>query len=284
MLCKSFRMCICTIATIIMFPACAQQVKYDETTFPEYFIGTKENKIENAEVLEPFFTKLKDGKTQARILHVGDSHVKGNYFPGYVRKALEVTFGSEAMGDDPIGFNKPSIATETGKSGLVFSFIGINGATTRNFMKPAQLAAIKEQRPDMIIVSFGTNEGYDANYNAERHRGQLQRFLNALKETCGDSICILLTTPPGCFKRGEAAKDIQFENKNNGIVAQTIAEVARENNLALWNLYLIAGENNACSNWRKKELIQFDGVHFTPKGYELQGRLLGQAIAKAAIQ
>ncbi len=281
MLSKSFRMCICTIATIIMFPACAQQVKYDETTFPDYFVGTQENRIENAEALETFFTKLKEGKTQARILHVGDSHVKGNYFPGYVRKALEVTFGSDAMGNDPIGFNKPSIATETGKPGLVFSSIGINGATTRNFMKQAQLAAIKEQHPDMIIVSFGTNEGYDSEYSAERHHGQLQRFLAALKETCGDSVCFLLTTPPGCFKRGET-KDIKFENKNNSIVAQTIADFAHENNFALWNLYLIAGDNNACSNWRKENLIQFDGVHFTPKGYELQGRLLGQAIAKAA--
>lgn len=280
MLSKIFRIYICAIATITMFPACAQQMKYDETKFPEYFVGTQENKIENPEVLEPFFTKLKDGKTQARILQVGDSHIKGNYFPGYVRKALEVTFGSDAMGNDPIGFNKPSIATETGKPGLVFSSIGINGATTRNFMKPAQLEAIKNQHPDMIIVSFGTNEGYDANYSAERHRGQLQRFLTALKETCGDSVCILLTTPPGCFKRG-VTRDVQFENKNNSIVAQTIADVARENNLALWNLYLIAGGNNACSNWRKEDLIQFDGIHFTPKGYELQGRILGQAIAKA---
>lgn len=276
-------MCICTLATITMFPACAQQVKFDETSFPEYFVGTHENAIENSEALVPFFTKLKENKKQARILHIGDSHVKGNFFPGYTRKALETTFGSEAMGDDPIGFNKPSIATETGKPGLVFSSIGINGATTRNFMKPVQLDAIKEQHPDMLIVSFGTNEGYDSNYTAERHRSQLQRFLNALKETCGDSVCILLTTPPGCYKRGETRYD-KIENKNNSTVAQIITEVARENNLALWNLYSIAGASNACSNWKKEDLLQFDGVHFTPKGYEIQGRLLGQAIAKAAYE
>lgn len=280
MISKIFRMCVCTIATITMFPACAQ-VKFDQTTFPDYFVGTQENKVENPEILASVFTKLKEKKAQTRILHIGDSHVKGNYFPGNVRKALEVTFGSEAMGDDPIGYNKPSIATETGKPGLVFSSIGINGATTRSFMKPEQLNAIKEQRPDMLIISFGTNEGYNKDYNAERHHSQLQNFLAAIRETCGDSIPILLTTPPGCFKRG-ITKDEKFENKNNSIVAQTIADFAQENNLALWNLYLISGDNNACSNWKKEDLILFDGVHFCPKGYELQGRLLGQAIAKAA--
>lgn len=280
---KIIRLCISAIAAITLFPACAQQVDYDLTTFPETFVGTQENKIENAAVLANFFTKAKEKKSQARVLHIGDSHVRGNFFPGYVRKALEVTFGKEAMGEDPIGYNKPSIATETGKPGLVFSSIGINGATTRNFMKPEQLNAIKEQRPDLLIVSFGTNEGYDANYSAERHHGQLQGFLAALRETCGDSVAIILTTPPGCYKRGKT-KDDKFENKNNSIVAQTIADFARENNLALWNIFQIAGDNNACSNWKNANYLQFDGVHFNTKGYELQGRLLGQAIARAAYE
>ena len=160
--------------------------------------------------------------------------------------------------------------------------IGINGATTRNYMKPEQLAAIKAQRPDLLILSFGTNEGYDTEYRAERHIGQLQRFIAALRENCGDSVCILLTTPPGCLRK--AADGGKVENKNNGIVAETIANFARENNLALWNLYdIVGGDENACKNWQRGNYFQGDGVHFKNTAYELQGRLLGQAIAKAAF-
>ncbi|MCF0208382.1 MAG: hypothetical protein HUK07_02940, partial [Bacteroidaceae bacterium] len=219
---------------------------------------------------------------QARVLHIGDSHIRGNFLPGNVRKAMVVTFGSEAMKDDPIGYNKPSIATETGKPGLVFSSIGINGATTRNFMKPQQLQAIKAQRPDLLILSFGTNESYGNEYNAERHAEKLQQFVAALRENCGDSVAILLTTPPGCFKK-TANKDIKIENKFNAPAAETIANFALDNNLALWNLYEIAGGINACTNWKNAKLMQPDGVHFNTKGYELQGRLLGQAISKAAF-
>lgn len=273
---------VCVITTLFMLPACAQQADFDSIVMPEVFEGTQENCIENAEALAPFFQKLKEGKEQARVLHVGDSHVRGHFLPGYVRKALEVTFGSEAMGNDPIGYNNPSIATETGKPGLVFSAIGINGATTRNYMKPEQLAAIKEQRPDMLILSFGTNEGYDTEYRAERHIGQMQRFIAALRENCGDSVCILLTTPPGCMRK--AANGGKVENKNNGIVAETIANFARENNLALWNMYeIVGGDANACKNWKRANYFQGDGVHFKNSAYELQGRLLGQAIAKAAF-
>lgn len=278
---KYIRHIFCVMTTLLILPACAQHVDYDTTTLPETFVGTKENKIDNSEALSLFFEKLKEGKTQARVLHVGDSHVRGNFFPGNVRKAMEISCGSEAMGDDPIGYNKPSIATETGKPGLVFSSIGINGATTRNFMKPEQLAAIKAQRPDMLILSFGTNEGYDTDYRPERHIGQLQRFIAALRENCGDSVCILLTTPPGCLRKAGEGK---VENKNNGIVAETIVNFARENNLACWNLFdIVGGEENACKNWQQGNYYQGDGVHFKTSGYELQGRLLGQAISKAAF-
>lgn len=277
---KTIQTIFCILATITMLPACAQEVEVDGTAFPESFVGTQENKIENAEAVSKTFNKLKEGKEQTRILHVGDSHVRGNFFPGFVRKALEVSFGSDAMGYDPIGYNKPSIATETGKPGLVFSSIGINGATTSRFLKPEQLEAIKAQHPDMLILSFGTNEGYDKNYNAERHIGQLQRLISALRETCGEDIEILLTTPPGCFRRG-ITKDDKIVNSNNGIVAETIANFALENNLALWNMYeIVGGDENACKNWQTAGFIQPDGVHFKQSGYELQGRLLGQAIAK----
>jgi len=281
---KTIHAVLCILTTVLMLPACAQEVKIDETAFPESFVGTKENKIENTQALTLFYTKLKEGKDPVRVLHIGDSHVRGDFFPGNVRKALEVTFGTDAMEDLPIGYNKETIAKETGKPGIVFSSIGINGATTRNFMKPNMLDSVKKQKPDLLIVSFGTNEGYDSEYRAERHTGQLQRFIAALQEACGNNVEIILSTPPGCFKKGEN-KDQKIININNGVVSETIVKFAIENKLALWNMYeIVGGDDHACNNWKKAEFIQPDGVHFNKKGYELQGRLFGQAIAKGYLE
>ncbi|MCQ2244784.1 MAG: GDSL-type esterase/lipase family protein [Bacteroidaceae bacterium] len=270
---------LCAVATIFMLPACAQQ-DIDTISIPETFVGTKENKIDNPQALSRFFQKYSEGKEQARVLHIGDSHIRGHVLPGNVRKAMCVTFGSGAMGDDPIGYNKPSIATETGKPGLVFSAIGINGATTRYYVKPERLAEIKAQKPDLIIMSFGTNEGYDDNYRAERNIAQMEELVRLLRETCGNEVEFLLTTPPGCYKKVNGQ---QVENKNNAVVAEAIAKFAADNNFALWNMYEIVGGENACRNWRNGNYMQPDGVHFKNTGYEFQGRLLGQAISKAYL-
>lgn len=278
---KFFKYLFCAMTPLFMLPACAQDKEIDNISIPETFVGAKENKIENPEALARFFEKYNDGKEQVRVLQIGDSHVRGHILPGNIRKALCVTFGSEAMGNDPVGYNQPSIATETGKPGLVFSAIGINGATTRNYVKPEKIAEIKEQKPDLIILSFGTNEGYDDNYRAERHIAQMEKLVSLIREACGNDVEFLLTTPPGCYKKVNGQ---QVENKFNTTVAETIAKFANDNKFALWNMYSIVGGENACKNWRGGNHMQPDGVHFKSSGYEIQGRLLGQAISKAYLE
>ena len=49
----------------------------------------------------------------------------------------------------------------------------------------------------------------------------------------------------------------------------------------MWDLHTIAGGEEAVRNYMADQLMKADRIHFTPAGYELQGRLLGEAIVAA---
>jgi LysM repeat protein/lysophospholipase L1-like esterase len=66
------------------------------------YIDFVANVIERREVLLPFFKRLDDlraGKSnQVRILHLGDSHVQGDYFTGWLRAFFQHQYGAAGRG------------------------------------------------------------------------------------------------------------------------------------------------------------------------------------------
>ena len=60
-----------------------------------------------------------------------------------------------------------------------------------------------------------------------------------------------------------------------------MVEYAEEHNIAIWDLYSIAGGYKSCYQWLRYGLMRSDGIHFTAKGYEFQGNLLYEAIIKS---
>ena len=149
---------------------------------PASFKNTQENRIDDPTgSLNAFWESLQRLDRPVRIVHIGDSHVRGHVFPYIMRKALEADFGSEAVVDQPVTYRSSGLAQETGVSGIVYHIMGINGATCASFSTPENLHAVAGLDPDLIIVSFGTNEAHGRNYSAEEHRRQLTSFFTELK-------------------------------------------------------------------------------------------------------
>jgi lysophospholipase L1-like esterase len=65
-------------------------------------LNPEQNTIQNKDVLADLYDKLRDvaetRKGRVAILHVGDSHVEGGYFPGVVREGLQRRFGDAGRG------------------------------------------------------------------------------------------------------------------------------------------------------------------------------------------
>jgi lysophospholipase L1-like esterase len=102
---------------------------------------------------------------------------------------------------------------------------------------------------------------------------QINSLILELKKVNPGSV-ILLTSPADFFKRKTR------RNPGVQLVRSKIIDAANTNNLPYWDLYQVAGGNHSANQWTKKELLQADGIHFTKKGYVLQGELLYEALIK----
>ena len=268
-----------------------------ESVMPASFINAKPNVIkDSANSLLPFFEKLAllknssdTAKTIVRIVHIGDSHVRSHEFTSALNLSLVENFGNAAV-SFITGYKSEGILEESGLPGIICQCIGINGAISQNFLDTVYLAKIQQLKPDLIIVSLGTNEAF-GKYDSNVHYNQILNLYYALKNYC-PAVPILYTTPPGAFRKiyGRYRKNKRIyrkvirieENKNVEKAAATIVWFAADHNAAYWDLYNIAGgEKYACQNWSNNGYYQKDKLHFVRNGYALQGNLLYEALIKA---
>ena len=251
-----------------------------ESPMPGTFRGTADNVITDPTgSLCTFFDKIAEMDRPVRIVHIGDSHIRGHVLPYVMRLSLEEDFGSEAVEDIPVSYRSSGLATETGEPGIVYHIIGVNGATCGTFATPERIKEIAGLSPDLVIVSFGTNEAHGRNYSSDEHRASLDHILTAIKAECPET-AFLLTTPPGAYIRG--GKQGRTVNPRTPKVVETELDYAEQGGLAVWNLYEIAGgKESACANWTRGGYFQKDKIHFTHEGYRVQGMLLHEAFIKA---
>ena len=84
-------------------------------SLPPTFAHSLDNVIEDeSRSLSPFFQKLNDMTGPVRIVHIGDSHVRGHLYPLITRRCLENDFGAEAVYPDTISYRTGGLARETG--------------------------------------------------------------------------------------------------------------------------------------------------------------------------
>ena len=243
----------------------AERVALPDYPAPGNFRLVQENILSDPyRELDVFWQKLAETtfRTSAdtvRIVHVGDSHVRGHVFPLTTGEELQQCFAKLVYEDD-----------------------GINGATNLTFSTPQRVQEIVSRKPDMLILSFGTNESHGRGYNELRHYEQMTDFLNMLREQLPE-VPILLTTPPGSFERGGTRRRRTYKvNPRTQLAVVNIKRFATQYRLAVWDLYnIFGGADRACLNWEEAGLMRPDHVHYLPEGYALQGRWLAQAMLKA---
>lgn len=252
---------------------------------PGKFVGMKPNVISDPYMsLAPFFDKLgRQMKTRSgvvRIVHIGDSHVRGHFFPGEVKRGFEQLMGSALVveSDGIFDYNSQGMSLETGSPGVAYQIFGINGATSQKFCDPKSVSKISSLKPDLIIISFGTNEAYTRRYNSSQHVNQLDMLVRMLKESCPSAV-FLFTTPPGAYMKYRGKYSV---NQNTEKVTDVITDYATDHKMAYWDLFnIVGGSENACRNWYVNRLMQRDRIHFTKSGYDLMGVMLFQAIIKS---
>lgn len=266
----TFRKILCPIAALAFCLGCNAR---QDSIFPRSFLKTCEPVITNPDVLAPFFQKLHSGEI-TRIVHIGDSHVRGHSFTVETRRMLEEAWGSQAVVPQEINYRTTAIATETGQPGLVYHTIGKNGATYRTFIDQSRIQLIDSLKPDLVIISLGTNDAFGNKFNSEAMLANMDTLCTILQQH-NPTAQILLTTPPGCYRHRTPLKYIKE-------VSAIQRSYANQHGLALFDLYTtVGGEVFALRNWRSQDMMRRDLIHFKHSGYKLMGALLAQAILAA---
>ena len=234
--------------------------------FPVAFKGVGRNEVvDSLGILAPVLEHLRlvqNGSSEdtVRIVHIGDSHIRGHIFPRTTGARLTETFGA-----------------------ISYTDMGVNGATCLTFTHPDRIAAIAALKPELLILSFGTNESHNRRYNTLLHYRQMDELVRMLRDSL-PNVPLLMTTPPGSYDsfRKSRRRRTYSINPRTAIAVETMRRFADDNGLAVWDMYeAVGGRQRACLNWQEAKLMRPDHVHYLPEGYVLQGELFYQALLKA---
>lgn len=170
--------------------------------------------------------------------------------------------GMEFMNNDP---------------GIEYTSIGVNGASFTWYDRCAYFETqLKLYKPDMFIISIGTNDGYmpKKDFNAEKFRDHYESFIQMIQRV-NPECAILLTVPNDDYYKKS------YANPNTATQQRIILELTQKYKMAVWDLYSIMGGLGGSNNWYKAKLMPSDRIHFTQLGYSIKADLFLKAMVDA---
>ncbi len=166
------------------------------------------------------------------------------------------------------------ICLENELAGVIYHSIGVNGAKYMDFVRAQNFVdQVADLNPDLIILSFGTNEAQGDTDDAYMYRS-IDLLAKHLQERCGTAQ-ILLTTPADSYLKGKGF------NPHMGEISRIIRKYARDKDLALWDMFEMSGGTNSAESWKTRGLMSHDSVHYSKLGYTVQGKLLYNSLMNA---
>lgn len=158
--------------------------------------------------------------------------------------------------------------------GITYSSIGVNGAKFSDYNKyPLFFDQVPALRPDLVIVSLGTNETFDK-MEVTAYMAQLNLFVEAIKQKNPDAEILVMTPPPSLLYRrslntfaADYARDINAQS-----------EIKQH---AVWDLFSVFGGLYGVNRNYRQGLMAGDKVHYSKTGYEKQGTMFSDALLQA---
>ncbi len=171
-------------------------------------------------------------------------------------------------------FELNGIVLENDEGGILYHNSGVNGAKFSDYNKyPLFFEQLKALHPDVLVLSFGTNESFD-HMKADDFIAQIDFFISNARKHNPFVEIIIATPPPSLFKR-------KYPNTFVADYSRKIIELAFSRRVAVWDLYSEMGGLYGVNANAKAGFVGNDKVHYTKAGYEKQGKLLAKAIIEA---
>ncbi len=172
------------------------------------------------------------------------------------------------------------MSLESGAPGVIVHTIGVNGAMFASYLESEHFTdQLAKLNPDLLIFSLGTNEAFSTKaYASDSFRTGIDLLFQQIRQS-GNTAAVILTTPPGIYKSYRKKRRTSYRPNP---VADSVSEVLRQysisHGMALWDWYTIMGGKDGMAKWKAKNLTDKRYIHFSTKGYGIQGVLLREAI------
>lgn len=170
-------------------------------------------------------------------------------------------------------------------SGIIYHTIGNNGATYDTYNRIGHIGKdIASLKPSLVILSLGANEAF-GRISTVAFQQTIHTMVQNVRED-NPQAQILLVTPMECHKRryirrkGRRRRRGYIVNEKILTLRNEILRYGKENNIAVYDWYDIAGGKGAANLWLNDKLMSRDHIHNTATGYKIQGQLLYEALTK----
>lgn len=257
-----------TITSSTLWPFLTTQPVEDQllANFP---VQSTDGAITNGGALDSFFRQLAAIESHTRhrplrVIQYGDSHTKADLFTGAVRKNLMRDFGDEG----------PTLVKRTSyspQSAVLYRTVyqpeGINGARAKRLRDmsedPRFLQNLAQERPDLIVLAYGTNEVTDDDWTVTSYSRMFIAIINQLRTAAPEASFLIIGPPdravatPAGWTSARRMASLQEAQRRAALMAGA----------AFWSEFDAMGGEGSMNLWVGRGLGRFDHVHFTAPGY-----------------
>ncbi len=212
-----------------------------------------------------------DGELQ-EILPSADERSGGARVRSFPVKGLSHSIEVINAGDGPIAVFGAALDVERG--GIVYDALGLPGSTaglTDDYDKTVFGDQLRERRPDLYVLFYGTNESAFPDLDAEEYARRYTSLLRTLREASPSAECLLIG-PTDRIADNDDGRLLPAESID--LVLRTVREVAAREGCAFWSSRAAMGGPFAMRRWQSTTppLGHPDGVHLTREGYAALAR------------
>ena len=181
--------------------------------------------------------------------------------------------------DDKADWVLHGFSLERPNFGLIYSSVGINGAMISMLDRWSFDESLKFINPDMVILSFGTNEAFNSIDSQELY----QNYMNSISRirTALPQVAIVIIGAPeslrslngNCGTRPAALFNVQASQLKAATDARTL----------YWSWEQDMGGICSMKKWINQGWAGKDGVHFSKTGYEKSGISFAKDLIQSVI-
>jgi lysophospholipase L1-like esterase len=188
--------------------------------------------------------------------------------------------------------NLASVAVYNRQAGISYSSVGFPGATVDILNRFDDVIFENELRrlnPQIVVMAFGTNEGFNEKLEPEAYRQSYERAIARIRRALPSVTIVMVAPPDGA--RGPKKEERDNEKNGKKPPAKTVKDdgpcgewktpanlnrvrdiqeqIAKRHKLVYWNWASIMPAECGADRWANASppLVAKDRVHFTMEGY-----------------